>query len=131
MVVNVLAGGILPASRSATVAIPISHRWVALERREGRGAADRLPALPREGGGFPSCLWVSPVSQNLGAFPLPWQGRAREGAARPSVEVVVAAARGADDLALAGVVGLADDALALHALHQRRGPVVAHLQAAL
>src|SRR5262245_4976953 len=38
---------------------------------------------------------------------------------------------GHEDLALAGVVGLADDALFLHALHQRGGAVVADLQPAL
>src|SRR5215813_2083607 len=35
------------------------------------------------------------------------------------------------DLALAGMVGLADDAFLLHALHQRGRPVVADLQPAL
>src|SRR5277367_5058009 len=35
------------------------------------------------------------------------------------------------DFALSGMVGLADDAFLFHALHQRGGPVVADLQAAL
>src|SRR6185312_6487578 len=38
---------------------------------------------------------------------------------------------GDQDLALAGMVGLADDALVLHALHQRGGAVVADLETAL
>src|SRR5690242_18580789 len=38
---------------------------------------------------------------------------------------------GDQDLALAGVVGLADDPFLLHPLHQRGGAVVADLQAAL
>src|SRR6516164_1280766 len=39
--------------------------------------------------------------------------------------------RPGEDFALAGVVGLADDALVLHPLDQRGGAVVADLQAAL
>src|SRR5258708_7845618 len=79
-------------------------------------SAYRKGARQRGAHSAPRCSWVPRTSRGMTSEMGRW-ARLRRGAGQ--------------DLALAGVVGGADDTLVLHPLHQRGGAVVADLQAAL
>ncbi len=71
--VGSIARGLLTAARRRVNALA-----ALLPPRDAASAAPPLPTLPREGGGFPPCLWQSPRS-NLDANPPPLRGRAGRG----------------------------------------------------
>src|SRR6185503_9468254 len=122
---SAMAGSaISPARSTAAAPRPRAPKNPAISH----SASNAAPGAPRQ---------LVPVG--CGYFATPGGEPCADSSARRMNCTAVPAARlpsqialfGNQDLALAGMVGLADDALVLHPLHQRGGAVVADLQPAL